>query len=135
MITNKHILTINDRIVTAKQLVRQMTDSTDKQLLIALLDDVCDHVFELNNDIGKDRDKIMELNKMIYEPIVSAQLSYPAEGDYNGVREYVESRKQQDPVFKTYCKSHTRAQLCARLTDEFGWVVDPKSYGRNLQRH
>ena len=135
MTTNKHILTITDRIVTAKQLARQMPDSADKQLLIALLDDVCDQVFVLNNDIAKDQDKITELTRMIYEPVIGAQLTYPNEGDYNGVREYVDSRKQQDPVFKTYCKSHTRAQLCARLTDEFGWEVDPKSYGRNLQRH
>ena len=135
MTTNTHILTINDRIVTAKQLVRQMTDSTDKQLLMALLDDVCDQLFELNTDVSKDKEKIAELNKMIYEPIVSAQLSYPDENDYNGVREYVESRKERDPIFKQYCGKHTRSEVCARLTDEFGWVVDPKSYGRNLQRH
>ena len=135
MTTNTHIFTINDRIVTAKQLVRQMGDSTDKQLLMALLDDMCDHLFELNSDITKAKEKIAELQKMIYEPMIGAQLKYPEEGDYNGVREYVESRKARDPVFKRYCNAHTRGELCTRLTDEFGWVVDPKSYGRNLQRH
>lgn len=135
MNTNSHILTINDRIVTAKQIVRQLNDSVEKQLLIALLDDVCDHVFELNSDIAKDKDKIAELTKMIYAPILSAQLNYPAEGDYNGVREYVNDRKARDPIFKEYCKNHTRKELCTRLTDEFGWEVDPKCYGVNISRH
>lgn len=135
MTTNTHILTINDRVVTAKHLVRQLPDSTDKQLLLTLLEDVCDQVFCLQGDMIEMRKQIAELNKMIYQPMLSAQLSYPDKDDYNGVREYVESRKERDPIFRNYCRSHSRPQLCSRLTDEFGWVVDPKSYGRNLQRH
>jgi len=135
MTTNTHILTINDRVSTARHLIRQMPDSLDKQVLLALLDDVSDQLFILNNDIGQDKARIAELSKMIYAPVMSAQLSYPEAEDYNGVREYVENRKARDPVFKDYCKGHTRAELCARLTDEFGWFVNPKSYGRNVQRH
>lgn len=135
MTTNTHILTINDRVSTARHLIRQLPESLDRHVLLALLDDVNDQLFSLNNDIGQDKARIEELTKMIYAPILGAQLSYPEEDDYNGVREYVDSRKTHDPVFKAYCKRHTRSELCARLTDEFGWYVNPKSYGRNLQRH
>ena len=38
----------------------------------------------------------------------------PREGDYNGVRMYIEERF---------------------LTKEFGWFVDDKSLGRNIQRN
>lgn len=135
MTTNTHILTINDRVSTARHLIRQMQDSVDKHVLLALLNDVSDQLFSLNNDIGQDKARITELSKMIYAPVMSAQLSYPEENNYNDVREYVDSRKAQDPVFKEYCKRHTRAELCARLTDEFGWYVNPKSYGANVKRH
>lgn len=135
MITNSHILTINDRVSTARHLIRQMPDSLDRQMLLVLLDDVSDRLFSLNNDIRQDKARIEELSKMIYAPEVSAQLTYPDEDDYSGVREYVDSRKARDPVFKDYCKCHTRTELCERLSDEFGWYVNPKSYGRNLQRH
>ena len=51
------------------------------------------------------------------------------------VREYIESRKKIDEVFKEYCKSHSRKDLCARLTDEFGWFVDPHNLGVNEGRN
>lgn len=59
----------------------------------------------------------------------------PRKGDYNSVREYVEERKKCDEVFLQYSRTHTRKQLCDRLTDEFGWVVDVNSYGKNLARN
>lgn len=59
----------------------------------------------------------------------------PKENDYNAVREYIEARKKKDPVFKEYCKTHQRKQLCARLTDEFGWVVDDHHLGVNIGRN
>lgn len=61
--------------------------------------------------------------------------TFPQENDYNAVREYVERRKASDKIFRDYCLTHTRKQLCERLTDEFGWVVNPKNYGRNELRH
>ena len=59
----------------------------------------------------------------------------PRENDYNAVREYIEARKEKDPVFKEYCKTHQRKQLCARLTDEFGWIVDDHHLGVNIGRN
>ena len=135
MTTNTHIFIINERIHIAKQMVDRMDDSPDKQLVLALLDDVFDHLFGLHSDMRNDKDKIAELQKKVYEPVMSAQLTYPDENDYNGVREYVDSRRERDPIFKQYCGKHTRKELCERLTDEFGWVVDPKCYGVNISRH
>ena len=59
----------------------------------------------------------------------------PKENDYNAVREYIEARKEKDPVFKEYCKTHQRKQLCARLSDEFGWTVDDHNLGVNIGRN
>ena len=59
----------------------------------------------------------------------------PREGDYNGVRLYIEERKKYDEQFKDYCTHHNRKELCMRLTKEFGWFVDDKSLGRNIQRN
>ena len=62
-------------------------------------------------------------------------LPRPKENDYNAVREYIEARKQQDEVFKNYCKNHNRKQICERLSDEFGWIVDAHNLGVNLGRN
>lgn len=59
----------------------------------------------------------------------------PREGDYNGVRLYIEERKKYDESFKDYCLHHNRKELCSFLTKEFGWFVDDKSLGRNIQRN
>ena len=142
MTTNAHILTINDHLNTVRFLVRQLPDSTDKQAIITLLDHSLDHLLEANTDLTNSNRKISELvdrvatlSRSIYEPVVSAQYAYPAEDDYNAVREYVEQRKANDEVFKRYVQTHSRKQLCDRLTDEFGWAVDVRSYSRNVQRH
>ena len=79
-----------------------------------------------------------QLNQYMYgSPHGEEDISkaYPEENNYNGVREYVERRKANDKVFREYCKTHTRKQLCERLTDIFGWFVNDKYYGRNVQRH
>lgn len=65
----------------------------------------------------------------------TSSIARPKENDYNGVREYIEQRKAQDAVFKTYCKSHTRKQICERLSDEFGWTVDAHNLGVNIGRN
>ncbi|MCR5050024.1 MAG: hypothetical protein K6A36_02965 [Paludibacteraceae bacterium] len=44
-------------------------------------------------------------------------------------------RKQQDELFKKYCNEHTRKQLCQRLPEEFGWLVDDHSLGVNISRN
>ena len=142
MNTNAHILTINDRLCTVRNIVRSLPDGVQKQTLLALLDDTLDHLMEANTDISNAvrkaamlSDQISALSRSIYEPVISAQYTYPEEGDYNAVREYVERRKEHDEVFKRYCASHSRAQLCERLSEEFGWVLDYRSYSRNIQRH
>ena len=142
MTTNTHILTLNDRLIRAIHTVRSMPESVETKTLTDLLEEAIDHLMEANTDMSNAVRKVQvlsehvsQLSQSIYAPVMSAQMIYPGEGDYNAVREYVENRKQHDEIFKNYCVSHTRKQLCARLTDEFGWVVDEKSYGRNLQRH
>ena len=59
----------------------------------------------------------------------------PAQGRYTAVRRYIEERKLCDNAFKTYCDTHTRVELCRRLTDEFGWLVDEHALGRNINRN
>ena len=59
----------------------------------------------------------------------------PAKGKYTDVRRYIEERKLCDTAFKTYCDTHTRVDLCRRLTDEFGWLVDEHALGRNINRN
>ena len=80
-------------------------------------------------------DQITTLNRAIYEPVISGQMAFPAEGDYNSVRAYVDQRKQHDEVFKRYCNTHKRSELCKRLSDEFGWVVDAHSLAVNISRN
>ena len=135
MTTNTHILTLNDRLAALRHIITRMDDNEDKQVAITLLNDICDHLFCANVDLEIAKKRIAELSKQIFEPIIGAQLTYPEQDDYNAVREYVENRKQRDPIFKKYCATHTRKELCLRLSDEFGWVVDSNSYGKNLQRH
>lgn len=127
MTTNAHILTINDRLCTVRNIVRSLPDGVQKQTLLTLLDDALDQLMEANTDISNAvrkavmlSDQIFTLSRYIYEPVISAQYTYPEEGDYNAVREYVERRKEHDEVFRNYCQSHGRKQLCNRLSDEFG---------------
>ena len=142
MTTNAHILTLNDRLCTIRNIVRSQPDGVEKLTLMTLIDDALDHLMEANTDMGNAvrkvamlSDQISSLSRSIYEPVISTQYRYPEEGDYNAVREYVEHRKEHDAVFKNFCHSHSRADLCNRLTEEFGWPVDARSYGKNLQRH
>ena len=87
-----------------------------------------------------EREKIaLAATQKVHETPPSVPDTYrpaiPRKGDYNGVREYVEERIKYDEVFKQYCQTHTRKQLCQRLSDEFGWIVDSNSYGRNISRN
>lgn len=65
----------------------------------------------------------------------SSTLRRPKEGKYNEVREYIEKRKEQDEVFKEFCRTHSRKQLCEFLTMEFGWTVDDHHLGVNIGRN
>jgi len=128
--------------MTAKSIVRDMADSPDKQVLIRILDDAIDQMMQVNTDMSNAvykvtllSDKVAALSQSIYAPVMSAQLTYPKEGDYTAVRIYVEKRKKNDPVFREYCVNNSRKKLCERLSDEFGWTLDERSYARNIQRH
>ena len=73
MLTNAHILTINDRIAAAKQILWRQCESLDKQALMALIDDITDHLYGISNDMAADKQIIAELRQQLYEPIVQAQ--------------------------------------------------------------
>lgn len=59
----------------------------------------------------------------------------PREGDYNGVRLYIDERKKYDTEFKDFCNSHNRKELCDYLTKQFGWFVDNNSLCQNIRRN
>ena len=67
---------------------------------------------------------------------VSAEsiLGIPAERDYKAVRIYIEERIRFDDEFRHFYNDATRVDLCQRLTNEFGWDVDPYGLGRNINR-
>ena len=142
MKTNSHILAIDTYLGEMRGMVRALEDNPAKEALMGLINEAMDELMQVNTELSNRSQQVEDLmgrvsalSKNIYEPVLSAQFVYPEEGDYNGVREYVESRREQDAIFNRYCAKHSRKDLCERLTDEFGWVVDVKSYGRNLQRH
>ena len=62
-------------------------------------------------------------------------LGIPAERDYKAVRIYIEERIRFDDEFRQFYNDATRVDLCQRLTNEFGWDVDPDNLGRNINRH
>jgi hypothetical protein len=135
MKSNPHIHHSLDRLFVALDKVRQLPDSTEKQDLLALLNEASDSVLCAGNELLQAQQKIEEMTHSIYAPALRAQYDFPSTNDYNAVREYVEMRKEQDPIFRRYCNSHTRKQLCERLSDEFGWIVDSQNFGRNINRH
>ena len=59
----------------------------------------------------------------------------PEKGNYSDLRRFIHERKQKDESFKNYCESHSRVELCKRLTDELGWEVHPHSLGKNINRN
>ncbi len=62
-------------------------------------------------------------------------LPIPPKGKYTKVREYITERCRYDKDFKNYVDTHTRVDLCKRLTDEFGWDVDEHHLGVNMNRN
>ena len=73
MLTNAHILTINDRLSAAKQILWKQDEWSDKQVLMALIDDITDHLYGISNDMAEDKRRISELQRQLYEPVVQAQ--------------------------------------------------------------
>ena len=62
-------------------------------------------------------------------------LGIPHKNKYTEVRKYIEERKRFDEEFKTFCVNHSLRDLCDRLTNEFGWLVDENSLQRNINRN
>ena len=62
-------------------------------------------------------------------------LDIPQEGKYSQVRRYIQERCRFDPEFKRFIDNSSRVEICRRLTRLFGWYVDDKSLGKNLNRH
>lgn len=110
-----------------RQIVEALTNGTLQPTTIVLGDNV-------QNQHKIEKVEAGGIGIQIVEPATST-LQRPREGDYNGVREYIDARKAQDPVFKLYCKSRTRKQICERLSEEFGWTVDAHNLGVNLGRN
>ena len=138
---NEHILNSSRRIAAALEYLCELRNTAQPKQSLVLSRKACDKLirqleeayndmFGAQTDLTNNASKIEELSSHSYLPAM-----YPEEGDYNAVREYIDQRKQKDSIFKTYCATHSRRELCDRLTDEFGWVVDVKSLGRNIQRH
>lgn len=82
MLTNAHILAINQHIVMGQHLLCQLAESEEKQLFMQMFADMCDHTFALNSDISDLRRKldealklVAELRQQLYEPVVEAQAS------------------------------------------------------------
>lgn len=98
---NHKELTINGANASVKDVVKAfMQDEKDSN------DDPADH-FEEAEDIES-------------EPI----LPIPGKRKYTEVRRYIEERCRFDEEFRHYVETHSRVDLCMRLTDEFGWDVD-----------
>ena len=138
---NEHILNSSRRIAAALDQLCELRNTAQPKQSLSLSRKACDKLIRqleeaLNEQFGAQTDltnmttKLEELSQHSYRPTM-----YPKEGDYNAVREYLEQRKHCDEIFQTYCATHSRRELGDRLTDEFGWGVDVKSLGRNIQRH
>ena len=64
----------------------------------------------------------------------SKKFSESAYGKYTRLRSYIEERLAHDDEFKGYYETHSRVELCTRLTRELGWVIYPYALGRNVNR-
>ena len=85
---------------------------------------------EENNEPTQN-DRYDNVEDVEAEPI----LPIPGERKYTQVRKYIKERCRFDEEFKEFVESHSRVELCKRLTDEFGWFVDEHHLGVNMNRH
>ena len=73
MLTNEHILAINDELGYAKQVLGMMCESSEREEVMCSLSRCLDHLFALHADMSSVQAQIAELSKQLYEPIVAAQ--------------------------------------------------------------
>ena len=118
-------------IMSTDELKQQIIDALASGKIQATTINIGDRV-EHQHNVGK-----VEAGGIGFQIVESSKntLLRPKENDYNGVREYIENRKEQDEVFKDFCKSHTRKQVCDFLSMEFGWTVQSHHLGVNMGRN
>ena len=112
-----------------RQIVEALTNGTLQPTTIVLGDQV-----QNQHNMHIDKVEAGGIGFQIVEP-ASNVLSRPKPNNYNAVREYIEQRKKIDKPFKDFCLAHTRKDICARLSDEFGWTVDSHQLGVNIGRN
>ena len=61
-------------------------------------------------------------------------LSVPPKNKYSDVRRHIIERLRFDEEFRKFYNEASRVELCQRLSDEFGWDLDPNSLGKNMNR-
>lgn len=62
-------------------------------------------------------------------------LGIPHERKYNEVRIYINERARFDAAFKNFFETHSRVELCQRLSVLFDWTVEAQQLGRNMNRN
>ena len=117
--------------MSTDELKKQVIDAITSGKIQATTINIGDHV-EHQHNIGS-----VQAGGIGFQIVESAKqtLARPKENDYNAVREYIEKRKEIDEVFKAFCQSHTRKQVCEFLTMEFGWPVLSHQLGVNIGRN
>lgn len=61
-------------------------------------------------------------------------LGIPKPNKYSEVRRHILERLKFDEEFREFYADATRVELCQRLSEEFGWFLDPNSLGKNMNR-
>ncbi len=120
-----------EKTMSTDDLKQQIIDALASGKIQATTINIGDHV-EHQHNIGKV--EAGGIGFQIIEPHKQT-LQRPSENNYNAVREYIDKRKETDEVFKAFCKSHTRKQVCEFLSMEFGWHVDAHHLGVNMGRN
>ncbi len=123
---------LKQQIYYLQKIILTMENPTPQPTIHVAGDYVLQKHVEQQNTIDK-----VEAGGIGFQIVQSAKssLQRPKENDYNAVREYIEKRKEQDEVFKSFCKSHTRKQVCEFLSMEFGWTVQSHHLGVNMGRN
>lgn len=117
--------------MSTDELKQQIIDALASGKIQATTINIGDHV-EHQHKIDK-----VEAGGVGFQFFEAAKMDIPRpkENNYNAVREYIDKRKETDEVFKAFCKSHTRKQVCEFLSMEFGWHVDAHHLGVNMGRN
>jgi hypothetical protein len=132
-------LTIRTQNEEIQRLNKQITTMENNEKSQTVINVAGNYIAQQNIDIHDNHNcNIYATEPKNVEPsqtVADSFIPIPAEGKYTEVRRYIDERKLNDPEFKTYCDTHSRAELCQQLSREFGWLVDDHSLGRNINRN